>query len=122
YPGYSNYWYPQSHTAGPYGSTYPPGTEVNGQASYNPQVLTTFQAYVTPSVSHIHSRLIPLHSAVPFSGNVSLSQWGVQSRTVLHEYATSLQSLLLHITARPALSKMQGVRLLPPTLYLTAKG
>uniref|UniRef100_A0A8C2KQ95 BCL2 associated athanogene 4 n=1 Tax=Cyprinus carpio TaxID=7962 RepID=A0A8C2KQ95_CYPCA len=37
YPGYSNYWYPQSHTAGPYGSTYPPGAEVNGQASYNPQ-------------------------------------------------------------------------------------
>ncbi len=95
YPGYSNYWYPQSHTAGPYGNTYPPGTEVNRQASYNPQVLQTFQAYITTFVSQIHSRLTPLHSAVPFSGNVSLSQWGVQSRTVLHEYATSLQPLLL---------------------------
>lgn len=28
----------------------------------------------------------------------------------------------LSITARPALSKMRGVPLLPPTLYLTAKG
>ncbi|XP_058641151.1 BAG family molecular chaperone regulator 4 [Onychostoma macrolepis] len=42
YPGYSNYWYPQSHTAGPYGSTYPPGTEVNGQASYNPQAMSAY--------------------------------------------------------------------------------
>ncbi|XP_055024975.2 BAG family molecular chaperone regulator 4 [Misgurnus anguillicaudatus] len=40
YPGYSNYWYPQSHTAGSYSNTYPPGTEVNGQAAYNPQAMS----------------------------------------------------------------------------------
>lgn len=42
YPGYSNYWYPQSHTAGPYGSTYPPGTEANGQASYSAQAMSGY--------------------------------------------------------------------------------
>ncbi len=88
YPGYSNYWYPQSHTAGTYGNTYPPGTEVNRQASYNPQVLQTFQAYITPFVNQIHSRLTPLHSAVPFQ---ALSAYpngvynpGQYSTTMLH--------------------------------------
>ncbi|KAA0713736.1 BAG family molecular chaperone regulator 4 [Triplophysa tibetana] len=40
YPGYPNYWYPHSQTAGPYSNTYPPGTEVNGQTPYNPQTMS----------------------------------------------------------------------------------
>ncbi|XP_048846695.1 BAG family molecular chaperone regulator 4 [Brienomyrus brachyistius] len=43
YPSYpSNYWYPQSHTAGPYSSAYPSGSEVNGQRPYNPQTMPGF--------------------------------------------------------------------------------
>ncbi|XP_067269309.1 BAG family molecular chaperone regulator 4 [Pseudorasbora parva] len=42
YPGYSNYWYPQTHAAGPYGNSYPPGTEVNGQAPYNHQAMSAY--------------------------------------------------------------------------------
>ncbi|XP_036383083.1 BAG family molecular chaperone regulator 4 [Megalops cyprinoides] len=43
YPGYpSNYWYPQSHSAGPYSNAYPSGSEVNGQAPYNPQAMPGF--------------------------------------------------------------------------------
>uniref|UniRef100_A0A8C9SUN8 BCL2 associated athanogene 4 n=1 Tax=Scleropages formosus TaxID=113540 RepID=A0A8C9SUN8_SCLFO len=38
YPGYpSNYWYPPSHTAGPYSNAYPSRSEVNGQGAYNAQ-------------------------------------------------------------------------------------
>ncbi|KAL4635997.1 BAG family molecular chaperone regulator 4 [Arapaima gigas] len=40
YPGYpSNYWYPQSHAAGPYSNAYPSGSEVNGQGGYNAQTM-----------------------------------------------------------------------------------
>ncbi|XP_064209869.1 BAG family molecular chaperone regulator 4 isoform X2 [Anguilla rostrata] len=43
YPGYpSNYWYPQSHSAGPYSNAYSSGSEVNGQAPYNPQAMPGF--------------------------------------------------------------------------------
>ncbi|XP_076859359.1 BAG family molecular chaperone regulator 4 isoform X2 [Brachyhypopomus gauderio] len=40
YSGYPGYWY--SHTAAPYGNTYPSGTEVNGQAAYNPQAMSGY--------------------------------------------------------------------------------
>ncbi|KPP73532.1 BAG family molecular chaperone regulator 4-like [Scleropages formosus] len=40
YPGYpSNYWYPPSHTAGPYSNAYPSRSEVNGQGAYNAQTM-----------------------------------------------------------------------------------
>uniref|UniRef100_W5KDC7 BCL2 associated athanogene 4 n=1 Tax=Astyanax mexicanus TaxID=7994 RepID=W5KDC7_ASTMX len=43
YCGYPpNYWYPHSHTAGPYSNTYPSGAEVNGQAPYNPQAMSGY--------------------------------------------------------------------------------
>ncbi|KAL7883997.1 hypothetical protein AOLI_G00067670 [Acnodon oligacanthus] len=43
YCGYPpNYWYPHSHTAGPYGNAYPSGAEVNGQAPYNPQAMSGY--------------------------------------------------------------------------------
>ncbi|XP_051508799.1 BAG family molecular chaperone regulator 4 [Myxocyprinus asiaticus] len=42
YPGYSNYWYPQTHAAVPYGNTYPAGTEVSGQVPYNPQAMSAY--------------------------------------------------------------------------------
>lgn len=43
YCGYPpNYWYPHSHTAGPYSNAYPSGAEVNGQAPYNPQAMSGY--------------------------------------------------------------------------------
>ncbi|KAJ8286132.1 hypothetical protein GJAV_G00034900 [Gymnothorax javanicus] len=43
YPGYpSSYWYPQSHSTGPYSNAYSSGSEVNGQTPYNPQAMPGF--------------------------------------------------------------------------------
>ncbi|XP_048099766.1 BAG family molecular chaperone regulator 4 isoform X2 [Alosa pseudoharengus] len=84
YSGYpSNYWYPQSHTTGPYGNAYPPGTEVNGQPPYqlsaypngvyNPQQYSTNMLHpsnpfycaeqMPPRQPHYHNQGCPERSA-----------------------------------------------------------
>ncbi|KAJ8379254.1 hypothetical protein SKAU_G00000320 [Synaphobranchus kaupii] len=60
YPGYpSNYWYPQSHSAGPYSNAYSSGSEVNGQAPYNPQAMPGYPNGVYNSGQYPTSMLHP---------------------------------------------------------------
>lgn len=88
YPGYSSYWYPQSHTAGPYGSSFSSGTEVNAQAAYNPQAMPAYTNGVYNPGQYSTSML---HPSNPFycSDQVSSRQPHYHNQTCPEQNAGS---------------------------------